>query len=69
MRYNFAQLLQRIASQWRKADCRGIGASGFATAIRAWCRSDSCITHGSDDAGLRLARWQGANAAGVSGAG
>jgi hypothetical protein len=36
MRYNFAQLLQRIANQWRKGDCRGIGASGFATAIRAW---------------------------------
>ncbi len=69
MRYNFAQLLQRIAGQWRKGDCRGIGASGFATAIRPWCRSDSCITHGSDNAGLRFGRCQGANAAGVSGVG
>ncbi len=30
MRYNLAQLLQRTASQWRKGDCRGIGASGSA---------------------------------------
>jgi len=68
MRYNFAQLLQYIADQWRKGDCRGIGASGFATGIRAWCRTDSPVTRGSDDAGVRFDRCQGANAAGVSGA-